>query len=85
MQVHCHTAAGTSPAKATDILCEHLSATACISRVPDQNGVSHASYIVEVHHSGRELSISRNNVKVQKRKSLHTPLHIAKRTLVSYE
>ena len=28
-----------------------------ISRVPDQNGVSQAWYIVEIHHSGREPSI----------------------------
>ena len=28
-----------------------------ISRVPDQNGVSEAWYIVEIHHSGREPSI----------------------------
>ena len=28
-----------------------------ISRVPDQNGVSQAGYIVEIHHSGREPSI----------------------------
>ena len=36
--------------------------TACfvvfyISRVPDQNGVSQAWYIVEIHHSGRKPSI----------------------------
>ena len=30
----------------------------CISRVPDQNGVSQAWYIVEIHYSGRESSIS---------------------------
>ena len=27
-----------------------------ISRIPDQNGVSQAWYIVEIHHSGREAS-----------------------------
>ena len=31
-----------------------------ITRVPDQNGVSQAWYIVEIHHSGREPSISGN-------------------------
>ena len=30
------------------------------SRVPDQNGVSQAWYIVEIHHSGREPSKCRN-------------------------
>ena len=28
----------------------------CISRVPDQNGVSQAWYVVEIHHSGQEPS-----------------------------
>ena len=28
-----------------------------ISRVPDQNGISQACYIVEIYHSGLELSI----------------------------
>ena len=31
--------------------------TGIISRVPDQNGVSQAWYIVEIHHSGRKPSI----------------------------
>ena len=29
----------------------------CISRVPDQNDVSQARHIVEIHHSGRKPSI----------------------------
>ena len=31
--------------------------TVCISRVPDQNGVSQAWYLVEIHHSGWKPSI----------------------------
>ena len=33
----------------------------CISRVPDQNGVSQAGYIVEIYHSGRKPSIYKCN------------------------
>ena len=39
------------------ILYEHANACMCISRVPSQNRVSQARYIVEIHHSGRKPSI----------------------------
>ena len=35
----------------------HVKATINISRVPDQNGVPQAWFIVEIHHSGRKPSI----------------------------
>ena len=39
------------------LLCSFLIHMSSISRVPDQNGVSQAWYIVEIHHSGRKPSI----------------------------
>ena len=33
----------------------------CLSRVPDQNGVPQAWYIVELHHSGREPSLCKGD------------------------
>ena len=38
------------------IFCMSLHTVVLISRVPNQNGVSQAWYIVEIHHSGREPS-----------------------------
>ena len=35
----------------------------CISMVPDQSGVCQAWYILEIHHSGREPSISTHTLK----------------------
>ena len=39
-----------------------------ISRVPDQNGASHACYIVEIHHSCRKPSICISEIQIQKKK-----------------
>ena len=41
--------------------CRQVKVGACISRVPDQNGVSQAWYIVEIRHSGRKPSIYMKN------------------------
>ena len=43
----------------------HVQTHTCISRVPDQNGVSQARYIVEIHHSGRKPLIYKHTVNTQ--------------------
>ena len=42
-----------------------------ISRVPDENGASQACYIVEIHHSGREPSISVSHFLHNSLSSMH--------------
>ena len=46
-----------------------------ISRIPDQNGISQACYIIEVYHSGREPLIN---------KSVNIHAHINVCTLTSH-
>ena len=41
-----------------------------ISRVPDQNGISQACFIVEIYHSGPEPSICKA-VQSEQKKMLH--------------
>ena len=35
----------------------HVQVSVCISKVVDQRGISQTCYVVEMYHSGRELSI----------------------------
>ena len=49
-----------------------------ISRVPDQNGISQACHIVEIHHSGPEPSILSTTATINTTSVTHSYTHTTK-------